>query len=707
MSLKYKIILMAVLSVIVPLALILTIVNTLSSKTENATTVETRRLAEQSLDHSIEGILRLAQSNTSMIDLQRKSAVKNYLRSRAESLYAKVATLYEASAGHVDQQTLRDKLLNEKIGQTGYAFGLNSEGVLTIHPSSEGKSLAGAAHIDTMRTQRSGYIVYSSVTTKRDKAVYYTTFEPLDLIIAPGVFIDEMESIYDIAGEQETQSYFQQLVGQIRLGKHGYLWIAELNQNEPSNFIVHPGVEQNLTPAQKQLLQTAEDHGKQLAEGDVEGFWLEETNPFSGKTAREMVRYMYYPEKNWVIGAVMPEDEFLVASAAIGDSFDTMNWSIVLAALVVGLLAALLSSLFARHLVQPILTAIGNLNEVARGVFTRRMNYRSRDEVGQLSEAMDRMAGSLQKVSEVAQEIAQGDLSVEIPLASEEDQLGLALQRMVTSLRQIIAQVRGAADNVHSGSIALSSGSQELSRGANEQAAAAEEAASSIEQMAANIRQNAAHANETEKIASLSAKSTREGGASIQGTVSSMQQVVEKIQVIEEIARQTNLLALNAAIEAARAGEHGKGFAVVAAEVRKLAERSQSAAVEINELSSGSYEVADKAGKALLEMVPNIERTAGLVQEIAAASREQDSGTAQINLAIRDLDRVIQQNAASAEEMASTAEELSGQAEQLIESIAFFKVSSEEQAKRTIGRLKPATQGPSPLTQTKAQRLQA
>jgi methyl-accepting chemotaxis protein len=198
-----------------------------------------------------------------------------------------------------------------------------------------------------------------------------------------------------------------------------------------------------------------------------------------------------------------------------------------------------------------------------------------------------------------------------------------------------------------------------------------------MEEMASSIRQNTDNATQTEKIAIKSAVDAREGGKAVNETVAAMKEIATKISIIEEIARQTNLLALNAAIEAARAGEHGKGFAVVASEVRKLAERSQSAAGEISGLSIRSVAIAEQAGEMLTKMVPDIQRTSELVQEITASSKEQDVGAEQINKAIQQLDQIIQQNASASEEMASTSEELSSQAGQLSDAISFFKVDSE------------------------------
>jgi methyl-accepting chemotaxis protein len=198
--------------------------------------------------------------------------------------------------------------------------------------------------------------------------------------------------------------------------------------------------------------------------------------------------------------------------------------------------------------------------------------------------------------------------------------------------------------------------------------------------MNATIRQNADNASQTDKIAIKSSTDAQESGKAVAEAVAAMKDIAAKISIIEEIARQTNLLALNAAIEAARAGEHGKGFAVVASEVRKLAERSQAAAAEISQLSVTSVEVAEKAGQMLAKLVPDIQKTAELVQEISVASKEQTSGADQINSAIQQLNQVIQQNAGAAEEMASTAEELASQAGQLQQTVSFFKVSGTEQA---------------------------
>lgn len=313
-----------------------------------------------------------------------------------------------------------------------------------------------------------------------------------------------------------------------------------------------------------------------------------------------------------------------------------------------------------------ILAAVGCILAVALGLFITRTITRP------INEAVS-----------VAKSLSKGDLTIVVTSNSRDEtgQMMQAISQMVEKLKQVVSDVMSAADNVSSGSQQLSVTAQQMSHGATEQAASAEEISSSMEEMATNIRHNTDNAMQTEKISIKSAADAKEGGKAVSETVAAMKEIATKISIVEEIARQTNLLALNAAIEAARAGEHGKGFAVVASEVRKLAERSQSAAAEISSLSTRSVSIAEQAGDMLTRMVPDIQRTAELVQEITASSKEQDSGAEQINKAIQQLDQVIQQNASASEEMASTSEELSSQAVNLSDAIAFFKIEGGGQSR--------------------------
>ncbi|MBI5550814.1 MAG: methyl-accepting chemotaxis protein [Desulfobacterales bacterium] len=466
-----------------------------------------------------------------------------------------------------------------------------------------------------------------------DMIVSKATDKPVLTISSP--IQSEQGHFLGLLGLVIKASYLTDLISNRRIGETGYGFMV----NRAGIMLAHPKAENIL-----KLNLTAIPEMKAINDRMLSGQTGVESYRFKG--VDKIAGFAPVPITGWSVCATQDEKEFLAASVTI------RNATLLVAVLTV-IVVAVIVMMGARTITAPIIKAVGISDQLSKGDLTVEIETDSKDETGQL--------------------------------------LG-AMKRMVEKLRSIVADVQTAADNVASGSQELSASSEQMSQGATEQAAAAEEASSSMEQMAANIKQNADNAVQTEKIALKSAEDAEAGGKAVYETVTAMKQIAQKISIIEEIARQTDLLALNAAIEAARAGEHGKGFAVVASEVRKLAERSQTAAGEIGRLSGSSVQVAERAGEMLTRIVPDIQKTAELVQEISAASNEQNTGADQVNKAIQQLDQVIQQNASASEEMASTAEELSSQAEQLQDAIGFFKLD-EIEAKFGRGRVSKLFEG--------------
>ncbi len=336
-------------------------------------------------------------------------------------------------------------------------------------------------------------------------------------------------------------------------------------------------------------------------------------------------------------------------------------------------------------LIGPLNVAADHVDRISKGDIPEKITEEYKGDFNKTKKNLNMLIDAMNEITRLAGEMADGNLTIDVSERSARDKLMQALNLMTERLNEVVMNVKSASDYVAAGSQQMSAVSEEMSQGASEQAASAEEVSASMEQMASIIRQNSDNATKTEKIALKSAQNAQEGGEAVKETVIAMKEIVEKILIIEEIARQTDLLALNAAIEAARAGEHGRGFAVVASEVRRLAERSRAAAAEIGKLSVSSVKVAERAGEMLGRIVPDIQKTAEFVQEITAASNEQNTGADQINQAIQQLDQVIQQNAAASIEMASTSETLSEQAEHLQKTIGFFSVN-DAGTKRTVYR---------------------
>ena len=695
MSIKYKQLFLMIAAVVVPMIVTMGFTRHFADRTEDRVGLEVEELIDARLDALLSGTVRVVENYRTSVERQRETAIRNYLRASADSLLEKVRRYHETLPREQAWEKIREVVLDEKIAATGHAFALNSAGVLTIHPDSEGRTLAGSAHIDAMRERKNGYILYHAVTARRDKAVYFTYFEPLDLILAPGVFIDEVESLYDVEGEAAALDAIRNQLGEMRVGGRGYFWVIQAGGAGEGRYLASPDGRRNGESALdlrdvsgRSVFAAMKERGK-ARPGEVVEERFTFTSSLTGKSETMMLRFLYHPPLDWLIGTSVPEDEMFAISRGIENSFSRMQILLFGVAAVLTLAAGAFAWWTALRTVRPIRQVMHLAEEIEKGHLDQRLNLRRNDELGQMARTMDRLVDNLQhEVVESLRKLAAGDLDFDAHPRDGRDLIRGSLKKLSEDLNLLISQTQSVGEQIASGAGQVADASQSLSQGATEQASSLEEISASLNQMASQITHSAENASQADRLSGEARAAAEKGREQMQTMVSAMgeirqagQDISRIIKTIDEIAFQTNLLALNAAVEAARAGQHGKGFAVVAEEVRNLAARSAKAARETAELIEGSVgrtqrgvAIADQTAEALDEIVGSISKVSDLASEIAAAATEQADGIAQINIGLTQIDQVTQQNTASAEQSAAAAEELSGQATELHHLLARFRL---------------------------------
>lgn len=682
-SIKWQLMATCILLVTVPVV-ILGILSYRTTRIETYDQIEVR-LQQQALQVKL-----LANSVYSEIQANLRSSeeeARKIVGSQADALVQFLA------AWQGSEEELKDTIASIKVGSTGYIWILDYEGnlILSQGRNSDGKNIwdsrdaHGRFFIQEAITKARGlskkqvaYHIYpwknQGEEKSRDKIAGLVHDTARKWVVGISVYFDELTDTTFAA--KKIDSLKDQLAGVV-VGKTGYLFMLD----EKGNYVLSYQRKrdgENIWNAKdadgKFFIQDIVKNAIALDGDETDTTYYPWQNQGESSSRLKLASYTYLPEMKWIIAASAYQEDFL-------DGLKQILSLTILINIVAILVGSAVAYAFARSMGLKFGNIVKKMNRISLGdLSSNREENPGTNEIGQMHNAMNNMTANLNETAQMAEQIAAGQLTVKVNILSDKDTLGNSLAAMVKKFQMVVADVKSAADYVASGSEQLSASSEEMSQGASEQASAGEEASSSMEEMAANIKQNADNALQTEKIALKVSEDAQQGGKAVNQTVAAMKQIAEEICIVEEIARQTDLLALNAAIEAARAGDHGKGFAVVASEVRKLAERSQSAAAEISKLSASSVEISESAGQMLTRIVPDIQKTAELVQEITAASNEQNTGAEQINASIQQLDQVIQQNASVSEEMASTSEELASQARQLKSTIAFFKIDEDDQS---------------------------
>jgi methyl-accepting chemotaxis protein len=377
-----------------------------------------------------------------------------------------------------------------------------------------------------------------------------------------------------------------------------------------------------------------------------------------------------------------------------GQEMRIASWLGWLLFLAVTAIVGIASRQLARRIARPLRRAT---ELAASGDLSTRLAIDTRDEIGDLARAFDRMAERLEQKTHEALAIANGDLTLEVAKSSGQDQLGRAFDKMTADLRSTVLQIHESFEQVAKGAQDISSVSQSLSQGATEQASHVEEISSAMNEINSQSKRSAESADEASKLATAARVAAQSGDREMKTMVAAMgeidgssRQIAKIIKTIDDIAFQTNLLALNAAVEAARAGKQGKGFAVVAEEVRNLAGRSARAAHETAELIQASgtkvgngIAAAKTVSEAFGGIFQNVVKVADLVSGIAAANRDQAQGITMIAAGLGQVTKVTQRSTASAEEAAAASDQLASNAAEVRRILGRFQVNRLDQARAT------------------------
>lgn len=327
-------------------------------------------------------------------------------------------------------------------------------------------------------------------------------------------------------------------------------------------------------------------------------------------------------------------------------------------------------------------------DELAKGKVDVKLEKTSNDEFGMLMDSFQNVVDNIRYQAQIVQEVANGNMTVEVRPKSEEDVMGYALRKFVRQNHHGISNVKDSAYQVTTSASQVASASEALAQGSTEQASAIEQITASIDDVAERTKQNASQANTASELMAQAIEEVKKGNEEMQDMVVAMQEInkasegISKIiKVIDDIAFQTNILALNAAVEAARAGEAGKGFAVVAEEVRNLAAKSSSAAAETAEMIEDSIQkvetgssIANETAQALEEITSVVKQSETIITEIAEASNYQATAIAQMVQAISQVSQVVQNNSATSEECAAASMELSNQASRVRDLLSIYKL---------------------------------